>query len=46
MANIHPQAIVDPEAELAADVKVGPWSIIGPGVSIGSGHGNSLSRSD
>jgi len=34
---IHPTAIVDPAAELAADVKVGPWSIIGPGVEIGAG---------
>lgn len=34
---IHPTAIVDPKAELAADVKVGPWSIIGPGVEIGAG---------
>jgi len=32
---IHPQAIVSPEAELAADVTVGPFSIIGPGVQIG-----------
>ena len=33
---IHPTAIVDPKAELATDVKVGPWSVIGPGVEIGT----------
>jgi UDP-N-acetylglucosamine acyltransferase len=34
---IHPTAIVDPAAELAADVEVGPYSIIGAKVRIGSG---------
>ncbi len=34
---IHEFAIVDPEARLAADVQVGPWSMIGPGVEIGPG---------
>lgn len=34
---IHPQAIVDPAAELADDVEVGPFTVIGPGVSIGAG---------
>lgn len=34
---IHPQAIVDPSAELAEDVEVGPWTLIGPNVSIDSG---------
>lgn len=34
---IHPQAIVDPGAELANDVEVGPWSWIGPGVTIDAG---------
>ena len=37
MSKIHPQAIVDPAAELAADVEVGPFSIIGPDVRIGAG---------
>jgi len=32
---IHPTAIVDPQARLAADVAVGPYSIIGPGAEIG-----------
>ncbi len=35
--NIHPTAIVDPGAELAEDVQVGPYAIIQKDVSIGSG---------
>lgn len=35
--NIHPTAIVDPKAELADDVSVGPYSVIGPDVKIDSG---------
>jgi UDP-N-acetylglucosamine acyltransferase len=34
---IAPQAIIHPNAKLADDVRVGPWSIIGPDVEIGSG---------
>lgn len=34
---IHPSAIVSPDAKLAADVEVGPYSIIGPSVNIGKG---------
>lgn len=34
---IHPTAIIDPTARLADDVKVGPWTIIGPNVEIGAG---------
>ncbi len=34
---IHPSAIVDPAAELAADVSVGPWTTIGPDVVIEEG---------
>lgn len=34
---IHPTAIIDPKAELAADVEVGPYSIIGPDVCIDAG---------
>ncbi len=37
MTQIHPTALVDPNAELAADVTVGPFSIVGPNVRIGSG---------
>lgn len=36
-ADIHPTALVAPEAQLAADVTVGAYSIIGPRVRIGSG---------
>jgi len=34
---IHSTAIVHPDAQLADDVEVGPYSIIGPNVQIGSG---------
>ncbi|MDP2228534.1 MAG: acyl-ACP--UDP-N-acetylglucosamine O-acyltransferase [Moraxellaceae bacterium] len=34
---IHSTAIIDSRAELAADVEVGPFSIIGPDVVIGAG---------
>ena len=34
---IHPTAIIDPNAELASDVEVGPYAIIGPNVKIGEG---------
>lgn len=34
---IHPTAVVDPSAELAADVEVGPFAVIGAGVRIGPG---------
>lgn len=37
MARIHPTALVDTQAELAADVEVGAYSIIGPKVCIGAG---------
>lgn len=37
MARVHPTALVDARAELAADVEVGPYCVIGPGVSIGEG---------
>jgi UDP-N-acetylglucosamine acyltransferase len=33
----HPTALIDPSARLAADVAVGPYSIIGPDVVIGAG---------
>ena len=32
---IHPTAIVDPKAELGREVRVGPYSVIGPDVVIG-----------
>ncbi len=34
---IHSQAIVDPSARVADDLKVGPWTLIGPEVEIGPG---------
>ena len=37
MARIHPTALVDPTAELAGDVEVGPYSIVGASVTIGAG---------
>ena len=35
--NIHPTAIVDPNAKLGENVKIGAYSIIGPEVTIGNG---------
>ncbi len=37
MSRIHPLALVDPAAQLAEDVEVGPWTLIGPDVEIGAG---------
>ena len=37
MTLIHPTAIVDPRADLAASVSVGPYSIIGAQVTIAEG---------
>jgi UDP-N-acetylglucosamine acyltransferase len=34
---IHPTAVIDARAELAPDVRVGPYSVIGPDVSIAAG---------
>lgn len=34
---IDPRAIIDPSAELADNVSVGPWCVIGPNVKIGAG---------
>lgn len=34
---IHPTAIIDPQADLAPDVQIGAYSVIGDHVSIGSG---------
>jgi UDP-N-acetylglucosamine acyltransferase len=34
---IHPTAVVDRGAELAADVRVGPYSVIGPEVTVAAG---------
>jgi UDP-N-acetylglucosamine acyltransferase len=37
MLDIHATAVVDPTAELGADVTVGPYSVIGPNVVVGDG---------
>ena len=37
MASIHPSALVDPKAELAQNVCIGPYAVIGPYVKIGEG---------
>ena len=35
MADIHPTAVVDPGAELARGVKIGPFCVVGPEVVLG-----------
>lgn len=37
MTQIHPTAIVDPQAEIDSSVTVGPYTVIGPHVKIGAG---------
>ena len=37
MTLIHPSALIDPSAEIAEDVSIGAFSIIGPDVHIGKG---------
>jgi len=37
MTRIHPTAIVDAQAQLAADVTVGPYAVIGAGVTLEAG---------
>ncbi len=34
---IHPSAIIDPDARIADDVSIGPFSVVGADVEIGSG---------
>ena len=36
MPRVHPTALVDPAAELGADVEIGAYSVIGAGVRIGA----------
>ena len=36
MTDIHPTAIVDPKAELAGDVSIGPYSVVGENVVLGA----------
>jgi UDP-N-acetylglucosamine acyltransferase len=37
MSRIHPTAIIEPGAELADDVEIGPYAIVGANVTIGAG---------
>ena len=37
MANIHATAVVDPNADLGADVEIGPFCVVGPQVKLGHG---------
>jgi UDP-N-acetylglucosamine acyltransferase len=37
MTAVHPTAIIDVRASLAADVEVGPYSVIGPDVTLAAG---------
>lgn len=37
MARVHSSAIIDPQAELAEGVEVGPYALIGPQVTVGPG---------
>ncbi len=37
MARIHASAVVDPRAQLAEDVQIGPYSVVGPDVQIAEG---------
>ncbi|MDA1081353.1 MAG: acyl-ACP--UDP-N-acetylglucosamine O-acyltransferase [Gemmatimonadetes bacterium] len=34
---IHPTALVDSSAEIAADVTIGPWAFVGPNCTVGAG---------
>jgi UDP-N-acetylglucosamine acyltransferase len=34
---VHPTALVDAKAEIAADVEIGPWCTVGPGVVLSEG---------
>jgi len=35
--SIHPTAVIDPQARIAAGVQIGPYAVIGPEVEIGEG---------
>ena len=37
MSRIHPTAIVDPAAKIAADAEIGPWCRVGPDVTLMGG---------
>jgi UDP-N-acetylglucosamine acyltransferase len=47
LARLHATAIVDPSSDLASDVVVGPYAIVGPGVVLGRGcvlHAHAIVR--
>ena len=35
IGHVHPTAILDSDADVASDVEIGPYSVIGPGVRLG-----------
>jgi UDP-N-acetylglucosamine acyltransferase len=35
--SVHPTAVIDPKAEIGADVTIGPYCVVGPDVALGSG---------
>lgn len=35
--NIHPTAVIDPDAHISAGCEIGPYCIVGPGVVLGEG---------
>ena len=37
MSRIHPTAIVDPAAQIGADVEIGPWCHVGPDATLHAG---------
>lgn len=37
MANIHPTAIIEPGAEIGADIEIGPYCVVGAKVRLGAG---------
>ncbi|MCU0873974.1 MAG: acyl-ACP--UDP-N-acetylglucosamine O-acyltransferase [Pirellulaceae bacterium] len=37
MASIHPTAVVDPQAEIAANVSIGPYCVVESGAAVGEG---------
>ena len=41
---IHKTAIIDSKAKISENVKIGPYSVIGPNVEIGEEYRNSITR--
>lgn len=37
MSLIHPTSVIDPKAKIAGNVKIGPFCVVGPNVTIGAG---------